>query len=95
MTQQATNLLANGQTAEISTKGRVVVRADGAFGSGALALQAQDPADLWHPFGTPLTADGVIDFTFPDSEIIKIRTDLTGATSPDIDVWVNAEETRG
>lgn len=93
MTQQATNLLADGSTAAITTRGKVFVIANGNWGgAGSLALEVQDPADAWHVITTALTADGYIEVLLPERELVDIRTTLAGATSPDLDVFIIADE---
>jgi hypothetical protein len=92
MTQQATNLVANGSTTAITTRGKVFVIANGTWGSGSLVLEVQDPSDAWHTITTALTADGYIEVLLPEREVVDIRTTLSGATAPDIDVFILADE---
>lgn len=95
MSQQNTNLTGNGQTTAITVAdgGRVLMIVDGGtWGSGTLALQAQDPADAWKDIAAGLTADGQSEVILPKGESIDIRANLTGATSPDLDIWIITEE---
>ena len=95
MTQQTTNLVANGSTATIVTRGEVLVIASGTWGAGTLTLEGQDPADAWQGLKAGITADGLITIRLPDRELLTIRATLAGATAPDIDVWIIADEARG
>ena len=93
MTQHTTNLVANGQTPETSSRGEIRVSAVGTWGSGTLTLEGEDPSSVWQSLATGITADGVISVRLPDREIVNTRTNLTGATSPDLDIWVIVDET--
>jgi len=95
MSQQVTNLVADGSTTAISARGEVIVVANGTWGSGTLTLEGQDPADAWHALTTGITADGYISIRLPDRELLDIRATLASSTSPDLDVWIIADEVYG
>ncbi len=95
MTQQVTNLTVDGSTAVIRTRGKVFAIANGTWGSGTLELEVQDPSDAWHTITTGLTADGYIDVLLPERELSDIRTTLAGSTSPNLNVFVIADEAYG
>jgi hypothetical protein len=93
MTKQVTNLTADGQSATLTVPngGQVLVTASGTWGSGSLVLQVSDGTN-WINLHTALTADGSATVDLPRGESYSVRVNLSGSTSPDLDVLVASEE---
>lgn len=75
-------LTVDGSTTAESVNSYIWVHADGTFGGGSLALQYLSADGTYRTIGTPLTANGEIIATLPQSASIKLT--LTGATLPSI-----------
>ena len=84
------NLLADGATPGRGTVGPVRVFVYGTFGSGSAQVQMQAPDDAWQDVDTALTADGEVFINVPPGVQNKVRVDLSGATAPDIDIWIQS-----
>lgn len=66
----------------------IIVVASGTFGSGTVTLQVSpDGGTTWVTTGKTLTADGSVFQDFPAGS--RLRVALTGATGPDLDVWIS------
>lgn len=83
------NLSADGSTPTQSWDGGLgTVAVAGTFGSGTIKLEASfDNGTTWIPVGTDVefTATGMGNFHLP---ACNLRCTLSGATSPDIDIWL-------
>ena len=86
-------LTANGTTTAVSAVGPVVLVLTGDFGSGTAQFQMRPPGaseyvDL--PDGS-FTAAAAKVFNFPAATKNDYRVSLSGATSPDLDIVVQAD----
>ena len=85
-------LTANGNTTAVAAVGPVVLVLTGDFGSGTAQLQARPPGGSYIdlPDGS-FTAAAAKVFNFPAATKNDYRISLSGATSPDLDVLIQAD----
>ena len=81
------NLAADGETTEWEYQGGVGwISCAGTFGGGTATLQIRVDATLWITTGTTFTADGIARIDLPKG--VQMRVSLAGATSPDLDTYM-------
>ena len=85
-------LTANGETTGQSCIGPVVLILTGTFGSGTAQLQARAPdGDYVDVPDGSFTAAASKVFSFPAGSKNDYRISLSGATSPSLNVWIQAD----
>lgn len=87
------NVTANGQI-NLGRKhkdGELVVLVKGTFGGGTLNFGYEDKNNAYTVFssGTPVTAP--IEVSIQMANGVEVMVELTGATTPDIDVGISAD----
>ncbi len=85
------NLAADGSTDERGTVGQIRVKMNGDWGgAGSAQVQMKDPLGVFQDEAAALTADGSVFINGPEfcQNIVKVV--LTGATDPDLDIWVQS-----
>jgi hypothetical protein len=90
---EVSNLLANGQAPSASgrgTVGKIRIFAYGDFGTGDAQVQMKAPDDVWQDKEAALTSDGEVVIDAPPGVQNIVRVNLTGSTSPDLDVWIQS-----
>ena len=82
------NLTADGQTDAVKFGPKSVLIAEGTWGSGTVKLQFRPVGHtVWIDVtGASLTADGYKDVELNAQGDLEFRADLSGATSPNIDI---------
>lgn len=82
------NLNADGQTTARNYVGPIHVSLTGNFGGGTLKIQAEDPSGAFVDVegSARTTADDFI-IDFPPGAQNRIRSDLSGATTPALVIW--------
>jgi len=85
-------LSADGQSTARSTIGKIRVYCSGTFGGGSAQVQLQDPDDTWLDVDTALTAAGDVIIDIPPGVQNRVRVDLSGATGPTLEVWVQSAD---
>ncbi len=83
------SLTADGQTPETTVYGPIMWKPSGSFGGGTAKLQELAPGDVWKdvPSVSSAVAANVL-VEYPLGVRNVIRTDLSGATTPAFDAWV-------
>lgn len=62
----------------------------GGFGGGSAQVQMKDPDAAWQDIDTALTAAGEVFINIPNVQNI-VRVDLSGSTTPTLEVWIQSE----
>ena len=81
----------NTATAERGCVGKITVRMTGTFGGGSAQVRLTDPGGTKRDEQTALTVAGTVVIDAPPHCQNVVDVDLTGATTPTLNVWVQSE----
>ena len=86
-------LSATGQTNWTKWLGPISVSLKGAFGGGTAQIQVRDPQDVAQNVvnaSFTVAADHLLDY--PPQAQNEVRVDLSGATGPALQVWIQGDD---
>lgn len=85
---------ADGTVGPLVVSGRTRIKASGDFGGGTLTLQDKNPAGDYAAVVNGAWTEAVDKVAwYPRNAATEIKLVLSGSASPDLDVWIQSEDT--